>query len=444
MWPFWLYISWDELLSALSELKPGKSSATFVKVEHVMHGPPELIVHLHILYNAFIQHGYVCTEFLRGTIVPIVKDQSSDLFTVKNYRGVTLGSTLSQLFEKCLMLKFGHCLSSDDLQFGYKRRHSTSHAMFVLKTCVNHFLRHGSGVFVTFMDCSKGFDKVNHDALFVKLMKRQVSYCFIRLIVYWYSNLSSNCRWGNTYSEYFSIPAGVRQGGILSPHFWAVYVDELILRLKNSGYGCYLTSLFLACIFYADDVALLSPTVVGMQSMIDICASYSQEYALSYNFKKTKTVFLGKPSHPIMQDSFHLNDGVIEIVDSWRYLGFSLSNIGHKLVFDIREERKSFFRSSNCIINSLYKPSEEVLMKLFYTNCVSIFAYGIEVKEYLARDLNSINVAINDGIRKIFGWNRWESVRQLRCSFGYKDIFTVIALRKRNFYHSIPLLRNPF
>ena len=95
--------------------------------------------------------------------------------------------------------------------------------------------------------------------------------------------------------------------------------------------------------------------------------------------------------------SFHLNNGVIEIVDNWRYLGFSLSNAGYKLVFDLREERKSFFRSSNCIINSLYKPSEEVLMKLYFTNCVSVFIYGIEVKEYLARNLNSVNVAMNDG-----------------------------------------------
>ena len=81
-------------------------------------------------------------------------------------------------------------------------------------------------------------------------------------------------------------------------------------------------------------------------------------------------------------------------------------------------------------------------MRLFFTNCVSVFNYGIEVKEYLARDLTSIHVAMNDGIRKIFGWNRWESVRQLRCSFGYKDIYTVAALRKRKFLQSIPKLRN--
>ena len=53
------YISWDELLSALSDLKPGKSAATFVKVEHIMHGPPELIIHLHILFNAFIRYMFV-------------------------------------------------------------------------------------------------------------------------------------------------------------------------------------------------------------------------------------------------------------------------------------------------------------------------------------------------------------------------------------------------
>ena len=90
----------------------------------------------------------------------------------------------------------------------------------------------------------------------------------------------------------------------------------------------------------------------------------------------------------------------------------------------------------------MYKPSEEVLMRLFFTNCVTTFTYGIEVKEYLARDLTNIHVAMNDGIRKIFGWNRWESVRHLRSSFGYKDIYTMIALRKRKFFHSISLLRN--
>ena len=71
-------------------------------------------------------------------------------------------------------------------------------------------------------------------------------------------------------------------------------------------------------------------------------------------------------------------------------------------------------------------------MKVFFTNCVSILAYGIEVKEYLARDMRSIHVAMNDGIRKIFGWHRWESIRELRHSFGYDDIYTMAQNAETN------------
>ena len=408
-----------------------------------MYGPPELMIHLHILLNGLIQHGYVCLEFLRGTIVPIVKDYSENVYLASNYRGITLGSTFTQLFEQCLLIKLGHCLVSDDLQFGYKRKHSTSHAAFVVKSCVNHFLKHGSGVFVTYMDCSKGFDKVNHFALFMKLIKRNVPLCFMRLIIYWYSNMMSNCRWIDAFSEYFNVPSGVRQGGILSPYFWAVYVDDLIVRLRESGYGCYIASIFAACVFYADDVALLSPTVHGMQSLIDICASYGHENALKYNFKKTKVMFFGKSARQIDPDSFKLNGGTVEIVENWKYLGFHLSNTNGAFAFSCLDERKSFYRASNSIINALHKPSEEVMMKLFFTNCVSILTYGLEVKEFLARDMRSLHVAINDGVRKIFGWNRWESVRELRNSFGYSDIYTMAEKRKRKFLSNIKELNNP-
>ena len=128
-----------------------------------------------------------------------------------------------------------------------------------------------------------------------------------------------------------------------------------------------------------------------------------------------------------------MNGGSVEVVDKWKYLGFHLLSANGKFLFDISDERKSFYRATNSIINALYKPSEEVLMRLFYSNCVSVLTYGIEVKEYLARDMTTLHIAINDGIRKIFGWNRWESVRVLRESFGFRDIYIMAEARKRNF-----------
>ena len=235
----------------------------------------------------------------------------------------------------------------------------------------------------------------------------------------------------------------MRQGGILSPHFFAVYVDDLIVKLRKSGLGCYVASMFLACLFYADDVALLSPTAAGMQKMIDLCAQYGYDNAISYNSKKTKVMHFRKANRVPTSNGFLLNGSAVEVVENWKYLGFYLSSVHGKLSFDAVDERRFYYRSSNSLINAVYKPSEEVLLRLFYSNCVPILTYGIEVKEYLARDMTSHHVAINDGIRKIFGWNRWESIRTLRESFGYLDLHTIAATRRRSFFAGFRFLDNP-
>ena len=82
-------------------------------------------------------------------------------------------------------------------------------------------------------------------------------------------------------------------------------------------------------------------------------------------------------------------------------------------------------------------------LKRFSCGCsLPIDSYGMEVKEYLARDMNNIHVAINDGVRKIFGWNRWESIRELRNAFGYHSIFVVSAIMKSKFLAGFTEIRN--
>ena len=137
-----------------------------------------MIVHLHILFNGFLQHGIVPTHLFHGTITPIVKDNSGDINAVSNYRGITLCGVLSHLFEHALRLKFGHFLVSNELQFGFKPNHSTNHAVYTLKTCINHFTERDSNVYVAFLDYSKAFDTISHSGLFTKLMERNVPLCF--------------------------------------------------------------------------------------------------------------------------------------------------------------------------------------------------------------------------------------------------------------------------
>jgi len=81
------------------------------------------------------------------------------------------------------------------------------------------------------------------------------------LIMNWYSKLYSCVRWNGVFSDFFKVSCGVRQGGIMSPILFNLYVDDLIELLGDSGYGCYVSKTFIGCIMYADDLILVSPTI---------------------------------------------------------------------------------------------------------------------------------------------------------------------------------------
>ena len=65
-------------------------------------------------------------------------------------------------------------------------------------------------------------------------------------------------RWGTTISTQFTVANGVKQGGIISPILFNMYMDDLSIALNNSGIGGYLGDAFLSHLCYADDSYLMS------------------------------------------------------------------------------------------------------------------------------------------------------------------------------------------
>ena len=434
-----VYLSWRDMLDVMSKLKTGKASASFLKAEHLLYGPPQLVHHIHLLFNAMIQHCYVPCEFLGGVITPLVKDSDGDHSDPSNYRGLTLGVTFSFLFEHALMIKVGRFLSTDSLQFGYKKRHSTSHAIYTLRTCIDFFTERGSNVFAGFLDCTKGFDKVDHSGIFVKLMNRGIPFCVLNLLIYWYSNLTSMVKWNGVTSYSFDVRSGVRQGGVLSPHLFAIYIDDLIVELRNLEVGCHILDLFVAAIVYADDICLLAPSRSALQTLLDKCESYGLSWCLSYNPRKSKVMIFGKKCQTVPLRMYN-ND--LEVVNEYKYLGvtvvagsnFSTSNFQPLLKFRC---------AANTILGANNRSSDAVLMKLLYATCVPNLTYACESVCYKTRQIEPMTVALNDSIRKIFTYNRWESVRFLRLSHGYDSITEIFAQRSKEFLRNIPSVRNP-
>ena len=111
--------------------------------------------------------------------------------------------------------------------------------------------------FACFLDASKAFDRVDHVKLFEKLTKRGVPSYIVRLLIFWYTNQTMCVKWGSSISGMFHVTNGVRQGGILSPYLFSLYVDDLSKELNCLRVGCVMGNMIINHILYADDIVLI-------------------------------------------------------------------------------------------------------------------------------------------------------------------------------------------
>ena len=101
-------------------------------------------------------------------------------------------------------------------------------------------------------------------------MKRRLPVNFVVLFQRWLCNVFIKVRWGSCLSKLFRLFSGVRQGGILSPVFFCIHIDDLINKISHLDMGCFIRGFFSGIWLYADDIVLLSATVSGLQNMINM------------------------------------------------------------------------------------------------------------------------------------------------------------------------------
>ncbi len=195
---------------------------------------------------------------------------------------------ISKIFELCISDSLQKYLYSSDHQLGFKQKSSCAHAIYLVRKTVEYYVSNDSTVKMCTLDISKAFDKLNNHSLLLKLMKRRLPINFIVIFQRWFCNVVIKVRWGNYLLTLVRLFSGVRQGGILSPVFIRIYIDDVIDRISDLDMGCFLRGFFCGIWLYADDIVLLSATVSGLQHMINACVKELDDLDMFVNVLKTR------------------------------------------------------------------------------------------------------------------------------------------------------------
>jgi hypothetical protein len=409
--------------------------------EHIINAHPAVIVHLKLLFSMMMTHSHVPEPFGSGIIIPIIKDKRGDVTSVDNYRPITLSPVISKIFESALLDKYSHYMKSDDLQFGFKKGLGCTNAIFSLRKVVEYFNSRDSNVYLASLDASKAFDRVNHYKLFTTLIKAGLPKYFVDIIINWYLKLCIVVRWDGANSSPLSVLSGVRQGGILSPILFNLYVNCFLTSLRKLDLGCHVKNLFLGCIMYADDLLLLSPSVVNLQRMLDLCDNMGRELDIRFNCTKSKCICIG-PHQMHNLAIMTISNAEIKWVDEIKYLGLSIKS-NKVFTIDYNDIRRKFFVSVNCILNKCKYSSDIVKLQLLESHCLPILLYVIESLNLATAQMKDINSWWNSVYRKIFGYNKWDSVKELICLLGRLDIHHLVFIRRVLFIkHSLLCTNN--
>ena len=412
------------VLEAIRSLKRGKSSGCDnLAAEHFKYCDESVNVLLSLLFSCCIVHGHVPGNFMKTTIIPLVKNKAGDCSDVNNYRPIAIVTIMSKIFELVLFEYLEKYLQTSANQFGFKKKHSTDLCIYALKNVLHYYRNHNSPIYTCFFDASKAFDKVNHWNLFKKLIYRGVPIILIRILLFWYRNQTFCVKWGSCTSMFFTVGNGVRQGSILSPHLFAVYVDDLSVNLIDSGQGCCIDNVFINHLFYADDLCLMAPSPSALQRLINICDQFCIDNDLVFNPGKSICMFIKPPRCKLKCPHFYIGNNQLLFAHTVKYLGVFLCDDLNDNNYMNRQLR-SLYARANTLLRKFSKCSISVKLTLFQSYCSNAYCSHLWAN-YTKATFNKLKVAYNNVYRRLLGCTRRDSASMMLVTNGIDSFETL-------------------
>ena len=365
----------EEVVLIISTLTQGKASGPNSLPNEILQMlKSDIAIPLAKILNLSFETGIYIDKLKISMVVPIFKENGSSL-ECSNYRPISLLSNLNKIFEKIMHKRLYEFLEKNECifknQFGFRKSHSTNHALINLTEDIRNSLDNGFISCGVFIDLRKAFDTVDHDILIKKLRHYGVR----GIALDWFKSYLNNRRQFVTIngisSNELSMNYGVPQGSVLGPLLFLIYINDLNIAIQHSTVR-----------HFADDTNLLfhnkNPKQLTKHMRIDLknLCNWLRANKISLNASKTELLIFRSNRKVINYDIKIKIDGKKIVPSKFvKYLGLYIDcHLNWSFQCDVLATKLS--RSAGMLSKIRHYVPKDTLRTIYYAIFSSILHYG--------------------------------------------------------------------
>ena len=433
----------EEVEAAVKALKMGKSAGVDnIPAELVQAGGEVMIDILTAICNKVWKTGEWPTTWTQSLVITLPK--KGNLQLCQNYRTISLISYSSKVMLKIILNRLQPQAEENiaEEQAGFRAGRSTTEQIFNLKILGEKCRQHQQNLCHVFIDFKKAFDRVGHEALWATMRKYNINASIIRAIENLYDKVQSAVLFNGSTEEWFRTTVGVRQGCLLSPTLFNIFLERIMCEALDDHEGSVSIGGRLITNFrFADGIVVNAEEEEEAGVLIDRLERTTTRYKMEIGPDKTK-MMTNNPNG--FQREIKIKGQRLVEVENFKYLGAIISNKRSKPEILSRIAQTTAALSRLKIIWRDKNISLASKVKLMRTLILSTFLYACESWTLTAEIERRIQALEMRCYRRLLNISYKEHVtneevrNRIQNATGvHDDLLTMVKKRKLRWYRHI-------
>jgi hypothetical protein len=362
---------------------------------------------LYKIYSNCFENSTIPSQWNQGIIHPLFKSGSTDIRNPLHYRPLTLMCASYKIYCDILNKRLSSWLELrehiSDEQNGFRSLRSCMDHVYVLYNVLQNRMLLKQDTFCCYIDAKKAFDSVNRTCLYYKMMSMGVKGKIYKAVKSLYEDFRCTVRVNNLYTDFFSIPNGLKQGCVISPTLFKIYINDLASELNELNCGVQYNDSNVSLLMFADDVVIMAPSAEHLQRSLDGVDSWCKKWRMTLNGSKTQVIHYRHHSRERAVYQFKCGNMSLDYVDKYKYLDVWLQE-NLDMSVTVKETSKAAMRALGKIIAKFKAcggSNLQCYVKLFNTAVSPVITYSAGL--WGLKDYGMVNTVLNKAGRFLLG-----------------------------------------